>query len=150
MCRKGTHCCRCLMSPHLCPEPWQQRAARGGQPSRELRFPLAGLGERGFPYPSMYVCIQDVSSSEIPKPLHQLFSTQKEIVMHWMWHTEIRLYQVFQPVSPGVRPQPRAGFHAVGTDPSASPFPHLINSNMKNLRQSELSQTLAKGLNLRI
>jgi len=62
----------------------------------------------------------------------------------------IRPYQFFHPVSPGVRPQPRAGFHAVSTDPAASSFLHLITFNMKNLKQSELNQTLAKGLNLRI
>lgn len=136
VCRKGTHCCQRLLSPHLCPQPGSRRQ-RAVQDRQWAEISLGRAGRKGL---SLFLCIYTPlypgcvlgqnTRAAIP------FSTQQEIATHQTWHAEIRPFQAFQPVPAGVRPQPRAGFHAVCADPSVSSFPGFITSNVKNLRLS--------------
>lgn len=50
VCRKGTHCCQCLLFPHLCPQPWEQEAASSPRWAGEqwAEISLGRAGRKGL------------------------------------------------------------------------------------------------------
>lgn len=94
-------------------------AARGGLSWDFLR---QGREKRIFPYSPKSIRIQMCPWLKYPSSDTKAFQ---------LWPTEINV-----PGFPGVRPQLRAGFCAVRIYPPATPFPLLISSEKKDLRQA--------------